>query len=222
MSHLSSSRYNQPSVWAVTSQTAGKRVTRYFLQRSPSFCWTVTCFCVQYFLVLFEGVCLFVCSVFLLSGCCEEDISHECVILTMLLEVVLGIVFSFSVVTEESAANNKLVPPFSYNGISLPLQHVPYFLNNNKKLAKQCHSDPFCPFKVRHVLWIRQTYELITSNLTAAQLSCFNNRMHCRICLCVGVMRRTVTQESALAIQFAPELTLAGTVPQLLCCASLH
>lgn len=96
-------------------------------------------------------MCVFVCTVFLLSGCCEEDISHECVILTMLLEVVLGIVFS-SMVAAETAANNKLVPLLSYNGISLPLQHVPYFLNNNKELAKQCNSDPFCPFKVRRPL----------------------------------------------------------------------
>lgn len=66
----------------------------------------------------------------------------------MLLEVVLVSVCSFSVVTAESPANNKPVPLLSYNGISLPLQHVPYFLNNNKRLAKQCRSDPFCPFKV--------------------------------------------------------------------------
>lgn len=57
--------------------------------------------------------------------------------------------------------------------------------------------------------------KLIPSNLIAVQFSCFYNRMHCRICLCVGVMRRTVTQGSALAIQFAPELTLAGTVFQM-------
>lgn len=70
----------------------------------------------------------------------------------MLLKAVLGIVLSFSVVTAERAANNNPVPLLSYGGISLPLQHVPYFLNNNKKLAKQCRSDPFCPFKVRYVL----------------------------------------------------------------------
>lgn len=92
------------------------------------------------------------CSAFLLSGCCEEDLSPECVLLTMLLQVVLGVVFPFSVVTAESAANNKPAPLLSYNGISLPLQHLPYFLYNNKKLAKRCRSDPFCPFKVRCVL----------------------------------------------------------------------
>lgn len=92
------------------------------------------------------------CLFFLPPGCCEEDISHECGILTMLLEVVLGIVFSLAGVIAESAASHKLVPPLSYNGISLPLEHVPYFLNKNKKLAKQCRSDPLCPFKVRLVL----------------------------------------------------------------------
>uniref|UniRef100_H3D0M6 EGF domain-specific O-linked N-acetylglucosamine transferase n=1 Tax=Tetraodon nigroviridis TaxID=99883 RepID=H3D0M6_TETNG len=67
----------------------------------------------------------------------------------MLLEVVLVSVFSFCVVTAESPVNNTPVPLTSYNGISLPLQHVPYFFNNNKKLAKQCRSDPFCPFKLQ-------------------------------------------------------------------------
>lgn len=86
------------------------------------------------------------------QGAVKEDISHQCVVPTMLLKVVLSIVFSFAGVTAESAASHKLVPPLGYNGISLPLEHVPYFLNNNKKLAKQCRSDPLCPFKVSCVL----------------------------------------------------------------------
>lgn len=36
--------------------TVWKRLIQYFLQRSTSFCGAVTCFCVQYFVVLFEGV----------------------------------------------------------------------------------------------------------------------------------------------------------------------
>lgn len=42
-----------------------------------SFCGAVTCFCVQY-LWCYLKVCVFVCSVFLLSGWCEEDISRMC------------------------------------------------------------------------------------------------------------------------------------------------
>lgn len=61
------------------------------------------------------------------------------------------------------------------------------------------------------------------SNLIAGPFSCFYNRMHCRMCLCVGVMRRTVTQESVLAIQSVPELTMAGSVlKMIMLCHSTH
>uniref|UniRef100_A0A7N6B279 EGF domain-specific O-linked N-acetylglucosamine transferase n=1 Tax=Anabas testudineus TaxID=64144 RepID=A0A7N6B279_ANATE len=67
----------------------------------------------------------------------------------MLLLVALGVVFSSSVVTTEKAANTSHKPPtpLNYSRISLPPQHVPYFLNNNKRVAKQCRLDPLCPFK---------------------------------------------------------------------------
>lgn len=95
-------------------------------------------------------MCLLCCS--FSQGAVTEDISHECVIPTMLLEVVLAIVFPFAVATADTATNHKAAPLLSYNGTSLPREHLPYFLNNNKKLSKQCRSDPLCPFQVSCVL----------------------------------------------------------------------
>uniref|UniRef100_A0A3Q1FG32 EGF domain-specific O-linked N-acetylglucosamine transferase n=1 Tax=Acanthochromis polyacanthus TaxID=80966 RepID=A0A3Q1FG32_9TELE len=68
----------------------------------------------------------------------------------MLLLVALGIVFFPFVVTIEKAENNNHKPPaplFNYSRISLPSEHIPYFLSNNKRVAKQCRLDPLCPFK---------------------------------------------------------------------------
>ncbi|XP_054866391.1 EGF domain-specific O-linked N-acetylglucosamine transferase isoform X2 [Amphiprion ocellaris] len=68
----------------------------------------------------------------------------------MLLLVALGIVFSPFVVTIEKTENNNHKPPaplFNYSRISLPSEHIPYFLSNNKRVAKQCRLDPLCPFK---------------------------------------------------------------------------
>ena len=73
----------------------------------------------------------------------------------MLLLVALGIVFSFTVVTTERVENTNHKPPsppLNYSWISLPPEHIPYFLYNNKKVAKQCRLDPLCPFKVRYSL----------------------------------------------------------------------
>uniref|UniRef100_A0A3Q4AC47 EGF domain-specific O-linked N-acetylglucosamine transferase n=1 Tax=Mola mola TaxID=94237 RepID=A0A3Q4AC47_MOLML len=71
----------------------------------------------------------------------------------MVLLVALGIVFSFTVVPAERAENTNhkpAAPLLNYSRISLPPEHVPYFLNNNKKIVKQCRLDPLCPFKVRY------------------------------------------------------------------------
>lgn len=71
----------------------------------------------------------------------------------MLLLVVLGIVFSS--ITSERPESTDFKPPavlLNYSGISLPPEHVPYFLYNNKRVAKQCRQDPLCPFKVRYAL----------------------------------------------------------------------
>ncbi|XP_043978681.1 EGF domain-specific O-linked N-acetylglucosamine transferase isoform X3 [Gambusia affinis] len=57
----------------------------------------------------------------------------------MLLLVALGIVFPPSAVIPS--------PLLDYSGISLPPEHIPYFLSNNKKVAKLCRQDPLCPFK---------------------------------------------------------------------------
>lgn len=71
----------------------------------------------------------------------------------MLLLVALGIVFppaAVSVVTAEVTDHNLASPLLNYSRISLPPEHIPYFLSNNKKVAKLCRQDPFCPFKVRY------------------------------------------------------------------------
>lgn len=71
------------------------------------------------------------------------------------LVVVLATVLSSTVVTTETAENAEGKAPSllaDYSRIFLPLEHLPYFLNNNKKVAKQCRSDPRCPFKVSYVL----------------------------------------------------------------------
>ncbi|XP_037831229.1 EGF domain-specific O-linked N-acetylglucosamine transferase isoform X3 [Kryptolebias marmoratus] len=68
----------------------------------------------------------------------------------MLLLVALGIVFSLTAAATEKAevtTNKPAVPLFNFSRIYLPPEHVPYFLNNNKRVAKLCHLDPLCPFK---------------------------------------------------------------------------
>uniref|UniRef100_A0A8D3AGN7 EGF domain-specific O-linked N-acetylglucosamine transferase n=1 Tax=Scophthalmus maximus TaxID=52904 RepID=A0A8D3AGN7_SCOMX len=68
----------------------------------------------------------------------------------MLLSVALGIVFSCTAVATERAADANRgapAPLLNYSWISLPPEHVPYFLHNNKRVAKRCRRDPLCPFK---------------------------------------------------------------------------
>lgn len=85
----------------------------------------------------------------------EATISHVGVLLTMVLLVTLGIVIFLVAVTTEKTENTShkpAAPLFNYSSVSLPPDHIPYFLYNNKKLAKQCRLDPLCPFKVRYRL----------------------------------------------------------------------
>ena len=80
-----------------------------------------------------------------------------CAALTMLLLVALGIIVcSSTVVTAEDAEETDHKPPaapqLSYSSLSLPPEHIPCFLRNNKRVAKLCRQDPLCPFKVRYAL----------------------------------------------------------------------
>lgn len=74
----------------------------------------------------------------------------------MLLLVALGIISSFAAVllATEKSENIDRKPPaaplLNLSGLSLPPEHVPYFLHNNKRFAKECRLDPLCPFKVRY------------------------------------------------------------------------
>lgn len=108
----------------------------------------------------------------------EAAISHVCVSLTMLLLVVLGTVFSFTVVTTERAENTSdktPAPALNYSRISLPPEHVPYFLNNNKKVAKKCRSDPLCPFKVSYASWqLLRLFSLHCGSMLAALRESFS------------------------------------------------
>ncbi|XP_077430445.1 EGF domain-specific O-linked N-acetylglucosamine transferase isoform X2 [Vanacampus margaritifer] len=72
---------------------------------------------------------------------------HSSVIVATLLLAVLDILFSAAVVTSENSNHKTSAPIFNYSSISLPQEHIPYFLYNNKKVAKQCRLDPLCPFQ---------------------------------------------------------------------------
>ncbi|KAM6981152.1 EGF domain-specific O-linked N-acetylglucosamine transferase [Aplochiton taeniatus] len=69
----------------------------------------------------------------------------------MLLLVALCMVCSPTVVAAEGNAGNTEPSPqpplLNYNELSLPAEHIPYFLHNNKRVAKLCRQDPLCPFK---------------------------------------------------------------------------
>lgn len=101
---------------------------------------------------------------YILTGFSEESlaVSHVGVRLTMLLLVALGIVSSFTGLLSEDNKHIQAAPQFDYSRISLPPEHIPYFLNNNKRVAKLCHKDPFCPFKVRYALNLIQFLKLDT------------------------------------------------------------
>uniref|UniRef100_A0A3Q2E4Z0 EGF domain-specific O-linked N-acetylglucosamine transferase n=1 Tax=Cyprinodon variegatus TaxID=28743 RepID=A0A3Q2E4Z0_CYPVA len=47
----------------------------------------------------------------------------------------------------ETANHKPASPLLNYSRISLPPEHLPYFLSNNKRIAKLCRQDPLCPFK---------------------------------------------------------------------------
>ncbi|KAJ8259759.1 hypothetical protein GJAV_G00173080 [Gymnothorax javanicus] len=38
-------------------------------------------------------------------------------------------------------------PRLNYSNFSLAQEHIPYFLNSNRKISKLCREDPLCPFK---------------------------------------------------------------------------
>uniref|UniRef100_A0A8C5R4T0 EGF domain-specific O-linked N-acetylglucosamine transferase n=1 Tax=Leptobrachium leishanense TaxID=445787 RepID=A0A8C5R4T0_9ANUR len=45
------------------------------------------------------------------------------------------------------AARNGSAPPYDYEEINLPADHIPYYLHSNKHAAATCHRDPRCPFR---------------------------------------------------------------------------
>ncbi|KAL4655921.1 EGF domain-specific O-linked N-acetylglucosamine transferase isoform X1 [Arapaima gigas] len=66
--------------------------------------------------------------------------------LTMWLLGVLGAVFSCAAVDIDNGARSRQ-PSVNFSTFSLPDEHIPYFLHNNKRVAKLCREDPLCLFK---------------------------------------------------------------------------
>lgn len=65
--------------------------------------------------------------------------------LLLFLEIVSSLSALSSVATEVN--NLRVAAQLDYSRISLPPEHIPYFLNNNRRIAKLCRKDPLCPFK---------------------------------------------------------------------------
>ncbi|XP_067244434.1 EGF domain-specific O-linked N-acetylglucosamine transferase isoform X3 [Chanodichthys erythropterus] len=66
----------------------------------------------------------------------------------MLLLVALCLVCTYKTISAtDSVQNSSRTPQLDYSSLALPQQHIPFFLHNNKPLAKLCKEDPLCPFK---------------------------------------------------------------------------
>uniref|UniRef100_A0A8C2EGU3 EGF domain-specific O-linked N-acetylglucosamine transferase n=1 Tax=Cyprinus carpio TaxID=7962 RepID=A0A8C2EGU3_CYPCA len=66
----------------------------------------------------------------------------------MLLLVALCLVCTYKTISAaDSGQDSSRTPQLDYSSLALPQQHIPFFLHNNKRLAKLCKEDPLCPFK---------------------------------------------------------------------------
>ncbi|KTF85370.1 hypothetical protein cypCar_00022371 [Cyprinus carpio] len=66
----------------------------------------------------------------------------------MLLLVALCLVCTYKTTSAaDSGQDSSRTPQLDYSSLVLPQQHIPFFLHNNKRLAKLCKEDPLCPFK---------------------------------------------------------------------------
>uniref|UniRef100_A0A8C2J5N5 EGF domain-specific O-linked N-acetylglucosamine transferase n=1 Tax=Cyprinus carpio TaxID=7962 RepID=A0A8C2J5N5_CYPCA len=66
----------------------------------------------------------------------------------MLLLVALCLVCTYKTISAaDSGQDSSHTPQLDYSSLALPQQHIPFFLHNNKRLAKLCKEDPLCPFK---------------------------------------------------------------------------
>ncbi|XP_073732068.1 EGF domain-specific O-linked N-acetylglucosamine transferase isoform X2 [Misgurnus anguillicaudatus] len=66
----------------------------------------------------------------------------------MLLLVALCLVCTYKTISAtDGGQDTSRKPQFDYNSLALPQQHIPFFLYNNKFVAKLCKEDPLCPFK---------------------------------------------------------------------------
>ncbi|RXN22342.1 EGF domain-specific O-linked N-acetylglucosamine transferase [Labeo rohita] len=66
----------------------------------------------------------------------------------MLLLVGLCLLCTYKTISAtDSGQDSSRTPQLDYSSLELPQQHIPFFLHNNKGLAKLCKEDPLCPFK---------------------------------------------------------------------------
>ncbi len=69
---------------------------------------------------------------------------------TMLLLVGLCLVCTYKT-TDSEQDSSPHATAGTYSSLALPPQHIPFFLHNNKRLAKLCKEDLLCPFKVSYL-----------------------------------------------------------------------
>ncbi|KAA0707799.1 EGF domain-specific O-linked N-acetylglucosamine transferase [Triplophysa tibetana] len=66
----------------------------------------------------------------------------------MLLMVALCLICTYKTISAtDGGQDTSHKPQLDYSSLALPRQHIPYFLNNNKRVAKLCKEDPLCHFK---------------------------------------------------------------------------
>lgn len=71
----------------------------------------------------------------------------------MLLLVALCLVCTYKTISAaDSGQDSSHTPQLDYSSLALPQQHIPFFLHNNKRLARLCKEDLLCPFKVSYFL----------------------------------------------------------------------
>ncbi|KAJ3603025.1 hypothetical protein NHX12_030769 [Muraenolepis orangiensis] len=61
------------------------------------------------------------------------------------------VVWSTTVAPVEAGGPGPRPALFNYSGLSLPPDHIPYFLRSNQRVSRLCRDDPLCPFKVRYL-----------------------------------------------------------------------
>ena len=93
------------------------------------------------------------------------------------------IVASTSIVSAEPGklGHRPAAPLFNYSSLlSLPPEHIPYFLRNNQRVSKLCHQDPLCPFKVRYKPFCVSgcVHVCLCLDMTEVEVDCVTDYIH--------------------------------------------